>query len=154
MESTFPTFYEDQPQREDDAVIWRRATAAQNAQKFILLCEGCWQGRYPSANEADLALLSMLGFYSRNDDQVMRMYAQTVLGQRAKQVAQDYRTAYLTLRTIRQGQAKQDAALRAVAAPVVAAMEAELAAQRAKAEEVQRQKEHIAQLSASLIVPK
>ncbi|MBP5998511.1 MAG: hypothetical protein KA535_11210 [Azonexus sp.] len=150
METLNFSHYNDQPQKDDDAVLWRRASNAKNGAKFIMLCEGRWHGFYPSASEADMALLSFFCLYSRNDEQVMRMYAQTVLGQRAKQVAQGYRTAYLTLRTIRQKQAADDAVRDAALAPVLAAAEAEWAArakaEAAEAEKVRAMREYIAQL--------
>lgn len=63
--------------------VWKMATGASNAEKFISLCEGN-KGGYPSQSEADLGLLSMLCFYSRSNSQVMSMFRQTKLGARDK----------------------------------------------------------------------
>lgn len=72
------------PQMMSDDDVWRMGMQAENGEKFVALCRGEWQGVYPSQSEADLALLSMLCFYTRNDEQVARMFRQTALGQRDK----------------------------------------------------------------------
>ena len=60
-------------------------TNASNAEKFMRLCDGDWQGLgYPSQSEADYALISMLAFYTRSNDQVRRLFRETALGQRTK----------------------------------------------------------------------
>lgn len=65
----------------EDSTIWTMATNAANAEKFIILCEGNWESlnQYPSQSEADYALLSMLAFYSRSNEQVRRMFRETKL---------------------------------------------------------------------------
>lgn len=69
----------------EDSELWAMATRASNAEKFINLCEGNWEAMgYPSQSEADYALISMLAFYTRSNEQIRRMFRQTVLGQRAK----------------------------------------------------------------------
>jgi hypothetical protein len=74
-----------QEQNLDDATIWQQAASAANADKFVALCEGDWQALgYPTQSEADLALLSILAFYSKNDEQCIRMFRQTALGVRPK----------------------------------------------------------------------
>lgn len=70
----------------EDSQLWSMATNASNAEKFVALCEGHWEklGAYPSQSEADYALISMLAFYTRSNEQVRRMFRETALGQRAK----------------------------------------------------------------------
>lgn len=74
----------------EDAEVWAMATRAINAEKFISLCNGEWQGLgYPSQSEADYALLSMLAFYTRSNEQARRMFRQTHLANRAKATRND-----------------------------------------------------------------
>lgn len=74
----------------EDAEVWAMATRATNAEKFIALCNGEWQGLgYPSQSEADYALLSMLAFYTRSNEQARRMFRQTHLANRTKATRND-----------------------------------------------------------------
>lgn len=90
----------------EDSKIWTMATKAENSEKFLALCEGRWNelGIYPSQSEADYALLSMLAFYTRSNEQVRRMFRQTSLADRPKAVKND---VYLnrSLRRIRSREA-------------------------------------------------
>lgn len=77
------------PEVEGDELILERARRADNAEKF----ERLWSGQideWPSASEADLALLSMLAFYTKSNEQVFRLFHASVLGQRAKTHRKDY----------------------------------------------------------------
>lgn len=75
---------EEEPILPDDR-IWTMATRASNAEKFVALCEGNWNALgYESQSEADYALLSMLAFYTRSNEQARGMFRQTALGQRTK----------------------------------------------------------------------
>ena len=85
----------DSQQTEGDDVIIARAVRADNKDKFVALCNGDWSGLgYPSQSEADIALLTMLAFYSKSNAQVMRLFRTTGLGKRDKATKNDY---YLTL---------------------------------------------------------
>jgi hypothetical protein len=71
---------EEQPHRGgqslalDDARILELARSAKNAAKFEALWRGDWQGDYPSHSEADLALCSLLTFYSQDEGKVDRLF--------------------------------------------------------------------------------
>lgn len=71
-----------------DAEIVAMAMRAANAEKFNLLCQGDIS-HYPSQSEADLALLSILAFYSRSNEQVKRLFRMSELGKRDKAVKND-----------------------------------------------------------------
>ena len=47
------------------------AMSAQNGEKFAKLWKGDWEGDYPSQSEADLALASLLAFYTGPDEKVL-----------------------------------------------------------------------------------
>ena len=57
----------------DDEVL-RRACNASNFGKFDICWNGRWQGYYTSASELNQALFNMLGFYSKDDEQVKRLF--------------------------------------------------------------------------------
>jgi hypothetical protein len=67
-----------------DADLVDRATYAANGGKFTALCSGDWQADYQSQSEADFALLSILAFYTHDNDQVRRLFRYSALGQREK----------------------------------------------------------------------
>jgi hypothetical protein len=66
-----------------DLNIYQMACAGKNGQLFLDLWQGQWQNyRYPSASEGDFALVNILGFYSRNIEQIERMFMQSGMGHR------------------------------------------------------------------------
>lgn len=66
-----------------DTEIVEMAMNAANSEKFNDLCRGEWEKhRYPSASEADLALISMFAFYTQDNAQVYRLFNYTALGKR------------------------------------------------------------------------
>lgn len=88
-----PTFevMADGPEKYPDDTICDRAAKAKNGQKFIDLHQGDWQQLgYPSQSEADLALISMLAFYTDNREQIIRIFRASALGQRDKAQRNDY----------------------------------------------------------------
>ena len=64
--------------------IYKMGCSAENGKKFERLFRGEWQDYYPSQSEADFALINMLGFYSRNVEQIRRLFLLSALGQRDK----------------------------------------------------------------------
>jgi hypothetical protein len=74
----------ERPQSKDDAAVYDIAMNAENGAKFCRLWNGEWQGEYPSQSEADMALVDILQYYSKNTDQITRMFLMSGLGQRDK----------------------------------------------------------------------
>lgn len=75
----------------DDKGLVEMASRAVNGDKFDALCNGEWPSLgYPSQSEADFALISIFAFYSPNNDQVMRLFRSSKLGQREKAWRDDY----------------------------------------------------------------
>ena len=83
-----------------DAEVCEMAMGAANADKFNALCQGKWEGEYPSQSEADFALLAILAFYTRSNEQVRRLFRYSNLGKREK-ATRDNRYIDTCLRKIR-----------------------------------------------------
>lgn len=74
---------------EDEDLVDMAMNAA-NGEKFNELCKGDWAAMgYGSQSEADFALLSILAYYTRDNDQVRRVFRMSPLGQREKAVKND-----------------------------------------------------------------
>lgn len=68
-----------------DSDIVDMATCATNGDKFVALCEGRWQELgYPSQSEADFALMDIIAFYTKDNEQVRRIFRLSQLGRREK----------------------------------------------------------------------
>lgn len=78
-------------QRYDDSTIHGQAANAANSDKFLALWNGRWLDvGYASQSEADFALINILSFYSRNVEQIKRMFYLSALGQRDKAKRKTY----------------------------------------------------------------
>ncbi len=69
----------------DDREICEMAMRATNADKYNSLCRGEID-EYPSQSEADFALLSIIAYYTQDNEQVRRLFRMTALGKRAKAI--------------------------------------------------------------------
>ena len=76
------------PTKSDDEILGI-ARRAKNAEKFNALWNGRWQEKFGSQSEADMALMSMLGFYSKSNEQCRRLFRQSALGKRNKAIRND-----------------------------------------------------------------
>jgi hypothetical protein len=85
----------------DDAELHEMAMRAANGEKYNQLCLGDWKGMgYGSQSEADFALLSILAYYTRDNEQVRRLFRYSNLGRREK-ATRDNRYLDTALRKIR-----------------------------------------------------
>jgi hypothetical protein len=73
-----------------DEEVFETAANASNSDKFHRLCCGDWENEWPSQSEADFALLSMFAFYTRDNEQVRRLFRMSALGKREKAQRDDY----------------------------------------------------------------
>jgi hypothetical protein len=70
------------PQKFTDEEIYKKACETND--KFKALFEGHYREWYGSQSEADFALVNILSFYSRNREQIARMFHCSALGKRKK----------------------------------------------------------------------
>lgn len=126
---------EELEQEEDDWSILVRAVSASNSNKFCELWSGQWEMMgFPSQSEADLALMSMLTFYSPSNAQCRRLFRDSALGKREKAVKDD-RYINRTLATIRSRETREKSV---DASALVQAANTLLEARKLAMKEVQR----------------
>ena len=75
---------QDEDDTYSDQEIVEMAMSASNADKFNSLTNGDWEHSYPSQSEADLALISIICFYTSSNEQVRRIFRMSALGKREK----------------------------------------------------------------------
>lgn len=80
----------DENQHYSDKELYEIAYNAENGQKFYDLYNGNWQDYYSSQSEADHALINILSYFSRNQEQIVRMFRNSELGKRQKAMRDDY----------------------------------------------------------------
>lgn len=84
-----------------DEELHNMATNAANGAKYDQLCHGDWAAMgYPSQSEADYALMSIIAFYTRDNDQCRRLFRYSGLGRREK-ATKDNRHLNIMLKKIR-----------------------------------------------------
>jgi hypothetical protein len=84
-----------------DRELHDMAMNAANGAKYDELCRGDWAAMgYPSQSEADFALMSIIAYYSRDNDQCRRLFRYSGLGRREKAM-KDNRHLDIMLRKIR-----------------------------------------------------
>lgn len=84
-----------------DIELHEMAMYAANGEKYDALCKGDWAAMgYPSQSEADYALMSIIAFYTRDNDQCRRLFRYSGLGRRDK-ATKDNRHLDIMLRKIR-----------------------------------------------------
>lgn len=74
-----------QPETMSDEDVLRIAQNAENGDKFRSLLDGNWSHYYQSQSEADFAFVDILAFYSKNAEQIKRIFRASHLGSRNKQ---------------------------------------------------------------------
>ena len=89
-------FTETDEQHYSDEDVLERMFNAVNGEKAQDLYNGDYQGYYKSQSEADLALVNIIGFYSRNRVQIKRLFRQSGLGIREKAYREDYLDKIIT----------------------------------------------------------
>lgn len=75
---------ENQMQTTSDDEIYNMALNASNGELFATLYKGEWKEKYKSQSEADFALIDIIAFYTDSQEQVIRMFLASALGQRDK----------------------------------------------------------------------
>lgn len=79
----------DVDEKQSDEEIIRIASEAANGEKFQQLYKGDFSA-YPSQSEADISLVNIIAFYTKNRAQIARIFRLSGLGKRAKAKRQDY----------------------------------------------------------------
>jgi hypothetical protein len=95
MASTGRVTLTDTPETMADNDITTMASRAVNGDKFTSLWTGDFAS-YPSQSEADFALMSMIAFYSKSNEQCRRLFRDSELGKRDKAQRDKYLDYMLT----------------------------------------------------------
>lgn len=89
-DQTARTIQQQEKPTADDMEIIRKAERGANGEQFRTLYAGEWQGSYSTQSNADLRLISLIWYYSRNYEQTARIFLSSGLGQREKAQRADY----------------------------------------------------------------
>lgn len=95
----------DEPEMSDEDVLEEMFSSC-NAELYQSLYDGEWAEYYPSQSEADAALIEGALYYTRNEDQVYRIFMSSALGARKKAKRQEY--VYGTIRAMMRKTATDD----------------------------------------------
>lgn len=79
-----------QPQTEADERVLHRMFTAENGMKAKNIYQGFWQQYVSSPSEADQALFNLIVFYTKNKEQIIRIFQNSALGNRKKAYRVDY----------------------------------------------------------------
>lgn len=85
-----PAEIEAQPITAADSAIIQKASTGGNGANFRALYAGQWQGQYKTQSNADMRLIALIWYYSRNYEQTRRIFLSSGLGQREKAAREDY----------------------------------------------------------------
>jgi primase-polymerase (primpol)-like protein len=85
-----PELATDAQQVEEDDEVMRRFWYAKNAERFRALWFGDMRAYWNDHSRADQALVTQLAFYTPNNDQLVRLWHASALGQRPKAHREDY----------------------------------------------------------------
>lgn len=77
---------DNKPQSQSDEEIIKSALNASNGDKFKILHSGNWKDLYQSQSEADFAYIDIIAFYTRNEEQIKRLFLASPLGKRDKAI--------------------------------------------------------------------
>lgn len=73
-----------------DSDLMAIASSAQNGRKFEDLYYGNWEAYHQSQSEADAALMAIICYYTSDNEQAIRIFRSSALGQRDKAKRDDY----------------------------------------------------------------
>jgi hypothetical protein len=90
-ENTKNKIIEEKQQEYSDEDIIQQASNAYDGELFDKLYHGDFENIYPSQSEADLALINIIQFYSKNIEQIDRIFKSSALGKRRKANRIDYK---------------------------------------------------------------
>lgn len=80
---------DDKPILSDDEVLDGLETCG-NAERYLSLMDGEWDGDYPSQSEADASLVEGIYYFSGNREQTARIFMRTKLADREKAMKNNY----------------------------------------------------------------
>lgn len=95
----------DEPEMSDEDVLEEMFSSGK-AELYQSLYDGEWAEYYPSQSEADSALIEGILYYTRNEDQVYRIFMSSALGAREKAKRLEY--VYGTIRAMMRKTATDD----------------------------------------------